>query len=112
MPWRSHVSRRCEPRHQGKDGWQIMSDRLVVLNKDEDTVSFIDVGTGDTLGSVKVGSHPHEVAFSPDGDVAYVSNAMGNSISVISSASMEESERFEHPEFRFPHDVKIRLFLQ
>jgi hypothetical protein len=34
------------------------ADRLVVLNKDEDSVSFIDVVSGLTVGGVPVGSHP------------------------------------------------------
>ena len=82
-------------------------DRLLVLNKDEDTVWFVDAGSGARLGVVPVGSHPHEVAITSDGGTAYVSNAMGNSVSVIDTAAMKEAGRIEHPGFQFPHDLKI-----
>lgn len=83
------------------------TDRLIVLNKDEDSVSFIDVTTGDTLRVLPVGGHPHEVAIAAEEHTAYVSNAMGNSLSIIDTATMEETERVEHAEFQFPHDLKI-----
>ena len=39
--------------------------------------------------------------------IAYVSNAMGNSISILDVDAMEETGRIEHDEFQFPHDLKI-----
>ncbi len=83
------------------------SDRLVVLNKDENSVAFIEANSGRTLKTLPVGAHPHEVAIADDGPNVYVSNAMGNSVSVINHKRMEETERIEHAEFQFPHDLKI-----
>ena len=82
-------------------------DRLIVLNKDEDTISFIETEMGACVKTVAVGSHPHEIAITADGLSAYVSNAMGNSISIIDTEAMAEADRIEHPEFQFPHDIKI-----
>ncbi len=47
---------------------------LLVVNKSEDTVAFVDVATGEVLGKVPTGPNPHEVAVTPDGMWAYVSN--------------------------------------
>ncbi len=84
-----------------------VEDRLIVLNKDENSVGFIEVKSGRRLRVVPVGAHPHEVAAAADGRTVYVSNAMGNSLSVIDGVEMEERERIEHAEFQFPHDIKI-----
>ncbi|TFH07437.1 MAG: YncE family protein, partial [Candidatus Atribacteria bacterium] len=83
------------------------TDKLLVLNKDEASVSFIEATGGRCLHVLTVGAHPHEVAITPDHRTAYVSNAGGNSVSVIDTVSMEETGRIEHDEFQFPHDIKI-----
>jgi YVTN family beta-propeller protein len=82
-------------------------DQLIVLNKDENTVSFLNASDGQCLRTIPVGAHPHEIAIASDGALAYVSNAMGNSISIIDPVGMEEVGRIEHEEFQFPHDLKI-----
>ena len=48
--------------------------RLLVLNKAEATVSLFDPATRREVGLVDVGNGPHEVAVSPDGRTAVVSN--------------------------------------
>lgn len=80
---------------------------LIVLNKDEDTVSFIEIKSHKTVKTISVGHNPHEIGLSPDGRLSYVSNAGGDSVSVIDNVSMSEVERLEHPEYQFPHDIKI-----
>jgi YVTN family beta-propeller protein len=47
---------------------------LIVLNKSDDTASFIDPATGRTLSQLPTGGGPHEVAVSPDGRTAVVAN--------------------------------------
>ncbi|MFB6286311.1 MAG: YncE family protein [Candidatus Bipolaricaulia bacterium] len=84
-----------------------MPDRLIVLNKDEDTVSFVDVDSGATIQKIDVGHHPHEVETVPEENLCYVSNALEGDVSVIDTEAMEETERIEHPEFVFPHDIKV-----
>ncbi|UCF09922.1 MAG: YncE family protein [Candidatus Bipolaricaulota bacterium] len=91
----------------GKEAHVDGLDRLVVLNKDENSVSFIGTEGGETLRVVLVGAHPHEVAITRDGSTAYVSNALGNSVSILDTGAMEETGRIEHEEFQFPHDLKI-----
>lgn len=47
---------------------------LLVVNKSESTLSFIDPTTGEELARVPTGHAPHEVAVSPDGRRAYVTD--------------------------------------
>jgi len=82
-------------------------NRLIVLNKDEASVSFIAAENGQCMKTLPVGAHPHEVAVAADGTMAYVSNAMGNSISILNTVDMTETGRIEHDGFQFPHDLKI-----
>jgi YVTN family beta-propeller protein len=50
------------------------TDTLVVLNKSEFRAVLIDPATGNVLTKLPTGHGPHEVAASPDGRTAYVSN--------------------------------------
>ena len=45
---------------------------LLIGNKGEDTVSFVDLATGNELGRSPTGKAPHEIAISPDGKQAAV----------------------------------------
>jgi len=47
---------------------------LLVVNKADDTVSLLDSQTGAVLGTLPTGRGPHEVALSPNGRWALVSN--------------------------------------
>ena len=47
---------------------------LVVFNKGEATASFVDLASGEMLGSVPVGVGPHEVVVSRDGRWAVAAN--------------------------------------
>ncbi len=47
-------------------------DVLLIGNKGEDTVSFVDLATGEELGRSPTGKMPHEIAISPDGKQAAV----------------------------------------
>ena len=85
-----------------------MDDRLVVLNKDEDTVSFIDPDAGETTDVVETDFNPHEVALSPDGSRAYVTCSLGDSLLAIDTDRCEVFDRFEHDLFDFPHGLAVR----
>ena len=50
------------------------SGTLLVLNKSDDTVSFIDLATSKVKGTLPTGDGPHEVAVSNDGKTAVVTN--------------------------------------
>jgi len=84
-----------------------MNNYLIVLNKDEATVSFIDPNTEQTVKKINVDTNPHEVAITPDKKISYVTNAGGNSVSVIDNEKMEEIERIHHEDFKFPHGVGV-----
>jgi len=79
--------------------------RLLVLNKDEHTASFIRCATGETLATLPMDRDPHEVIVTPDGATSYVVNAVGKSIAVVDNATMQVRETLTHPEFDFPHGV-------
>jgi YVTN family beta-propeller protein len=84
-----------------------MTDLLIVLNKDEDTVSFINEQDHQTLSIVPVERSPHEVAITPDGRKAYVSNAGANSVFCFDLRTLKISAVIRHPEFQFPHEGKV-----
>ncbi len=84
-----------------------MSRFLVVLNKDENTVSFVDARSGKTEGQVEVDQNPHEVAATADGSRCYVTNSGGNTVAVIDTMAPRVVARITHPLFQFPHGVGL-----
>src|SRR5579863_1320520 len=77
---------------------------IVAAEESDSTVAFYDSDTGQELGRIAVGYWPHEIAISPDGRTAYVSNfglkdydenigRPGNSISTIDIPSRCEVGR-------------------
>lgn len=81
---------------------------LLVLNKDENTVMYVDLSTNTVVKTVPVDRNPHEVVISPDGTTAYVTNSGGNSLSVLDNRTMQEVKRIDHPDFHFPHGLAIK----
>lgn len=83
--------------------------RLLVVNKLGDTLSIIDPGTGEERARIEVGEGPHEVAASPDGRTAVVTNygrrEPGNSLSVIDVAAGESLRTIDLGEHTRPHGV-------
>src|SRR5687768_8872564 len=59
------------------------SGTLIVGNKGEDSVSFVDLATGIEMCRLPTGRAPHEVAISPDGGQAAVVAYGGNSIDIF-----------------------------
>ncbi|ADD04083.1 40-residue YVTN family beta-propeller repeat protein [Natrialba magadii ATCC 43099] len=85
-----------------------MDDRLIVLNKDADAVSYIDPETGETTATVETDFNPHEVAVSPDGARSYVTCSLGGSLLALDNETHEVVDRFEHELFDFPHGLAVR----
>lgn len=83
-------------------------DRLIVLNKDSDTVSVIDPGTGETTDVIETDFNPHEVTVTPDGSKVYVTCSLGGSLLVIDTDTWEVTDRITHEKFDFPHGLAIR----
>lgn len=84
---------------------------LVVLNKSDGDVSWIDPETGDTAMRVPVGVGPHEAATSPDGTTVVVCNygdrAPGNTLSVLDGASKRVSQTIDLGEFTRPQGIQF-----
>ncbi|MBK7249457.1 MAG: beta-propeller fold lactonase family protein [Gammaproteobacteria bacterium] len=74
----------------GRDG-----GRLYVASEDTGTAVVLDVASGASLASVRVGGEPEGVAVSPDGSVAYVSSEEDHQVTVIATADHRVLKRFE-----------------
>ncbi|NNK87758.1 MAG: hypothetical protein HKO90_05710, partial [Flavobacteriaceae bacterium] len=67
---------------------------LIVLNKSDDTADLIDLRSGKSVATIPTGNGPHEVAVSPDGSKAIITNngrgdqCPGNSLTVLDIKSM------------------------
>src|SRR6266511_587944 len=88
---------------------QALADLLVVLNKSDHEAALVDPRTHQVLAKLPTGRGPHEVAVSPDGRTAYVSNygvfgvfregqqqqEPGNSLSVLDLESRSVRDTFD-----------------
>ncbi len=84
-----------------------MPDYLIVLNKDEDSVSFIDAEAGTTRKKIKTDHNPHEVVVTPDGRKTFITCSLGNRLNIIDNEKMEIIKSLEHPDFSFPHGLGL-----
>lgn len=88
----------------------LAAETLLVVRKTGDAIDFVDPGSGLALASVPLGHAPHEVAVSPDGRRAVVSNygsreRPGTTVSVIDLAGAREERRIELAPHGRPHGV-------
>ncbi len=81
------------------------AETLLVGNKGEDSLSFIDLATGRELGRAKTGRMPHEIAVSPDGRQAAVVAYGGSSIDVFDVASRARLRTIELAPNQGPHGL-------
>ena len=91
---------------------------LLVLNKNEASLSFIDPASGTTHKTIATGDGPHEIELSGDGSWAFVSNyganTPGNTLSIVDVKARTETRRFELGELSRPHGLSFaaeRLYL-
>ncbi len=91
--------------------------QLLVLNKADATLAFVDPSSGDVTTTIPTGEGPHEIELSSDGKLAFVTNygarTDGNSISVIDVAARKELRRIDLGDLKRPHGLTIldgRLF--
>lgn len=84
---------------------------LLVLNKGDATLSFIDPASGITSKTIVTGEGPHEVELSDDGRLAVVSNygasVPGNTLSLIDVPGRVEIKRVDLGELRRPHGLSF-----
>lgn len=82
---------------------------LLVLNKDDAALAFVDPATHGVLGTVPTGEGPHEIAVSADGRLAFVSNyggqTPGQTLSVIDIGARKELHRVDLGPLRRPHGL-------
>jgi len=81
---------------------------LLVCNKADDTVSFIDTRSFEVIGKATTGRGPHEVVVAPGGRWAYVANYEGgNSLSLIDVHRMKEVKKILLDPYESPHGMVI-----
>jgi YVTN family beta-propeller protein len=88
----------------------VSADVLLVVNKSGNTVTLVDPSTGKALADVATGEGPHEVAVSPDGRMALVSNYgsaahPGNSLTLIDIEHAVPSATIQLGEWHRPHGL-------
>ena len=78
---------------------------LLVGNKGEDTVSFVDLATGTELARAPTGRMPHEIAISPDGTKAAVVAYGGATIDIFDIASRTRLKTIDLAPNEGPHGI-------
>lgn len=84
--------------------------RLLVVNKAEATLSVVDLARGEEIARVPTGNAPHEVAVSPDGRTAVVTNygtgqAPGNTLTVVDLTTLQPVATIDLGEQTRPHGI-------
>jgi DNA-binding beta-propeller fold protein YncE len=82
---------------------------LLVLNKADATLAFVDPATMEVVAKIATGNGPHEVAVTGDGKTAVVANygtgpEPGATLSIVDVASHAERKRLKLPVLR-PHGL-------
>jgi YVTN family beta-propeller protein len=83
---------------------------LLVGNKNDNTMVFVDPATNKVLGSVPTGNGPHEVAASADGKLAFVANygtgpAPGSTITVVDIVNQKVLRTVDISPLQRPHGL-------
>jgi YVTN family beta-propeller protein len=85
---------------------------LLVLNKTDSTLSFVDPSSAAVLAVVGTGIGPHEIAVDPGGARAVVSNygaaRAGSSLTVVDLSKRVPVETIDLGEHRRPHGLAFR----
>lgn len=78
---------------------------LLVGNKGEDTVSFVELSSGRELARVPTGRMPHEIAISPDGKQAAVVAYGGTTVDLFDVASRTKLKTIDLKPNAGPHGI-------
>ncbi|MCC6928957.1 MAG: beta-propeller fold lactonase family protein [Gemmatimonadaceae bacterium] len=82
---------------------------LIVLNKSDAKASIVDLATATIVRTFPTGDGPHEVAVSPDGATAVVTNygnqGPGNSLTVLDLAGKAAPRTISLGDWRRPHGI-------
>jgi DNA-binding beta-propeller fold protein YncE len=87
------------------------ADTLLVLNKRDATLAFVDPASMKVLAKLPTGEGPHEVAASEDGKIAIVCNYgtgpnPGTTLMVVDVAARRELRRLTLPGLLRPHGIQ------
>ncbi|MBN8865300.1 MAG: beta-propeller fold lactonase family protein [Sphingobacteriales bacterium] len=88
------------------------SGSLVVVNKADHAVSLIDLKLGKIVATIPVEYGPHEVAISPSGNIAAVTNygdgaKVSNSLTIINIPEKKKITTIDLGEYRQPHGAEF-----
>ena len=94
----------------GQAAAQTILQSLLILEKSDNTLAFVDPATLQVLTRVPSGTDPHEIVASPDGKLAYISNYGGldsflNTISVVDIAAHRTLPPIVLGALRSPHGL-------
>jgi YVTN family beta-propeller protein len=99
----------CAPAEQAQETGgapaAAQGDLLLVGNKGENTVSFIDLATGRELTRSPTGPMPHEIAISPDGRQAAVVAYGGRTIDIYAVPGGERLRTIDLSPNQGPHGI-------
>ncbi len=82
-----------------------LSGTVVVLNKQEGTVSFIDLAQGRIVATAPTGPGPHELAVSSDGRIAVGTDYGGRTLTVFDISSAEVVRTIDLSPYTRPHGI-------
>ena len=88
------------------------SGTLIVLNKSDDTADLIDLESQRSVATLPTGSGPHEVAISPDGETAVITNYgrgnnwPGSSLTLIDIRSKKILKTIDLS-YKAPHGIEF-----
>ncbi len=90
--------------------WPASCETLLVANKSDATVDFLDPASGEKRATLPTGEAPHEIAVSPDGRTAVISNygsrqAPGSTLTVVDIAAAEVTRTIGLGRHSRPHGL-------
>ena len=88
----------------------LASATLLVANKSDDTVDLLALESGKSLATLETGHAPHEIAVSPDGGQAVITNygdrsAPGSSLTVVDLSKKKVLRTIDLSNHKRPHGV-------
>lgn len=85
-----------------------LSGTLIVLNKSDNTASFVDLESGDTLATLPTGTNPHELVVTSDGRFAVGTNYRGgDSLTVFDVRNLSVARTVDLSEHPAPHGIQL-----
>ncbi len=96
----------------GEESPEPASPLLLVVNKSASTLSVLDPATGEELRTIETGFTPHEVAVSPGGDFAYVTDygtgsRPGSTVTVVDLDSLAVVRTLSLEPHTRPHGIAV-----